>query len=198
METEWHEDRVEDPAGHRAPHHRPRRSTACGRTAAPRQVPHPPGEGHRARHHRDLREQPRRWRRCTPTSSRTRTVWQPRPADRELEAEMLARILVKLGTATRASPPRRRTPRRAAAPPASAAGSAAARANAVLRECRRRPAGGERRLRPRLAPRRPRARPRRLHGRGPRPLQGPLLRALHRSRGRPARRARRRRASSTS
>ena len=26
-----------------------------------------------------------------------RTVWQPRPADRELEAEMLSRILVKIG-----------------------------------------------------------------------------------------------------
>jgi len=31
------------------------------------------------------------------TSTQERTVWQPRPADRELEAEMLGRILVKLG-----------------------------------------------------------------------------------------------------
>ena len=39
----------------------------------------------------------------------------------------------------------------------------------------------ERAVRPRLAPRRPGARPRRLHRRGPRPLQGHLLRALRRS-----------------
>ena len=48
-------------------------------------------------------------------------------------------------------------------------------------EQRRRPAGSERRLRPRLAPRRACAGQDRLHGRGPRPFEGPLLRALHRS-----------------
>ena len=33
------------------------------------------------------------------TSSQERTVWQARPADRELEAEMLSRMLVKMGVA---------------------------------------------------------------------------------------------------
>ena len=33
------------------------------------------------------------------TTSQERTVWQSRPADRELEAEMLSRMLVKLGVA---------------------------------------------------------------------------------------------------
>ena len=41
-------------------------------------------------------------------------------------------------------------------------------------------AAGRRQLRPRLAPRRPGARPQRLHRRGPRPRAGPVLRALRR------------------
>ena len=32
-----------------------------------------------------------------PNEARDTTIWQPRPADRELEAEMLSRLLVKLG-----------------------------------------------------------------------------------------------------
>ena len=91
------------------------------------------------------------------------TVWQPRPADPQLEAEFLARLMVKLGAKDE----------EAKAPVAARRRGGRAAGRAGARPHRRRPAGadaaGRRRLRPRLAPRRPGARPQRLHGRRPRP-----------------------------
>ena len=104
------------------------------------------------------------------------TVWQPRPADPQLEAEILARLMVKLGAKEeQARATRRRGRPRAGAP-----------ARARLVDGSRAHAAGRRRLRPRLAPGRPRARPQRLHGRRPRPRPGPVLRSLRRSGSTPA------------
>ncbi len=103
---------------------------------------------------------------------RTQTVWQPRPSDQQLEAEMLSRIMVKLGAKEEQA--------KAAAATAVAAPEAPVAAPAGPPA--RRPAGGvaagRRRFRPCLAPRRSGARPQRLHGRRPRPLAGPVLRPL--------------------
>ena len=98
-------------------------------------------------------------------SEKDQTVWQPRPTDPELEAEFLRRLMVKLGV------PQEQTK----------ALVATRRGQADLaRRGRRQPARGadRRRLRPRLAPRRPGAGPHRLHGGRPRPRPGHLLRPL--------------------
>jgi len=83
------------------------------------------------------------------------TVWQARPSDPQLEAEMLQRLIVKLGA------------KEEQAKTIVANGAA--------------PAAGRRRLRPRVAPSRPGTGPQRLHRRGPRPCAGAVLRALCRS-----------------
>lgn len=55
--------------------------------------------------YRDLHHAPRARPRSSSTQNRDSTVWTPRPADPELEAEFLRRMLVKLGAdQTRASP----------------------------------------------------------------------------------------------
>jgi outer membrane protein assembly factor BamC len=66
-------------------------------------------------------------------ANQDRTMWQPLPADRELEAEMLSRMMVKMGAdATKvASAARSATPGARATGPASATPSIEAR-NAVL------------------------------------------------------------------
>ncbi len=99
------------------------------------------------------------------------TIWTQRPSDPELEAEMLTRLMVKLGAkeeVARARSPRSRPPRPACARARRAAG---------------RHTASRRRLRPRLAPCRPDTRPQRLHRRRPRPRRRPVLRALRRSEG---------------
>ena len=91
------------------------------------------------------------------------TVWQPRPADPQLEAEFLSRLMVKLGAKDEEA-------KAAVATAAAAAGRRrAGRAPACSPTGSRPDAAGRRRLRPRLAPGRPGARSQRLHGRGPRP-----------------------------
>ena len=141
-----------------------------------RQVPHAP------RAHAPTARAPRSTsataacRSSTPRASRrarrrAQTAWQPRPPDPELEAEFLRRLMVRLGAPGRAREAARR--RRAAAQQ---------RAEIVKSNDGTERAAGVRAVRPRLAPRRPRARPRRLHRRGPRPPEGPVLRALRRSR----------------
>ena len=94
------------------------------------------------------------------------------PARPGPEAEFLRRLMVR--SAPRSRSRSSRSPRR----------QAAAGASRNVLDGRPAHAAGGRALRPRLAPRRPGARPRRLHGRGPRPRQGRLLRALRRSRSR--------------
>jgi outer membrane protein assembly factor BamC len=66
-------------------------------------------------------------------ANQDRTMWQPLPADRELEAEMLSRMMVKMGAdATKvASAARTATPGARATAPAAAPASTEAR-NAVL------------------------------------------------------------------
>ena len=112
------------------------------------------------------------WKRSTSASASDATTWQPRPSDPQLEADFLARLMVKLGAKDEQA-------KAVVAAAATAAGRAGPRARPG------RPAdadpAGRRRLRPRLASGRHRARPQRLHRRGPRPRPGPLLRALRRS-----------------
>ena len=159
METDWAENRAKLPQRHHPPHDRQGlRLRVLDRRA--RQVPHA-----RRAHRRPAATSSSAtaaWRRSTSASARSHTVWQPRPTDPQLEAEFLARLMVKLGAkdeeakaaVATAPPPRRRARRRAPACSTDQPGADAA---------------GRRRLRPRLAPRRPGARSQRLHGRGPRP-----------------------------
>ncbi len=115
-------------------------------------------------------------------------AWAVMPPNPGLEAEMLTRLMVKFGTPE--APAARRRRRRPSTPGAVPSARASTRRADGTDAARRR-----RQLRPRLAPRRPRARPHRLHRRRPRPLEGPVLRPLRRP-GTPA--PRRTRASSTS
>ena len=168
METDWAENRAKLPQdiirstlGKRV------RFALLHRRA--RQVPHP-RRAPAQRRHRDL-SQPPRHRRGLQQRPQGPTVWQPRPADPQLEAEMLRRLMLRLGvqeeqvkTAGRHRRRRRSRHARASSPNQPTADAA-----------------GRRRLRPRLAPRRPGAGSQRLHRRGPRPRAGPVLRALRRS-----------------
>jgi outer membrane protein assembly factor BamC len=95
METDWAENRAKLPQD-------VIRSTLGkvfdgavfhGRT---RQVPHPPGAQADGRH-RDLTSPTAAWSRCTPARPRTAPSGSPAPADPELEAEFLRRLMVKLG-----------------------------------------------------------------------------------------------------
>jgi outer membrane protein assembly factor BamC len=96
---------------------------------------------------------------------REKTAWQPGPADRDLEAEMLSRMMAKIGMCPDGGEHQAPTPVRAGQAPVPA----------EVAQCRagelwRRPAGGERQLRARGGVW-PRTRPRRLHRRGSRPLR---------------------------
>ena len=99
------------------------------------------------------------------------TRWQPRLPNPELEAEMLRRLMVRLGVQEN----------RAKAQLASQQRHAAC---VVVAQCRWRDAFARRAVRSRLAAGRSRARSRGLHRGGSGSLEGPLLRALHRSRNR--------------
>ena len=104
------------------------------------------------------------------SSAQDRTAWQPRPPDPGLEAEMLQRLLARFeGTVSRPAAS-------AKAPAARCAGRRRGRdgggstGTGMDHQGRRRPqrASGHRRfLRPGVAARRARPRPRRLHRRGP-------------------------------
>ncbi len=97
------------------------------------------------------------------------TIWQPRPADPELEAEFLRRLMVKLGVSQEQAK-------------AAVAATGERKCHGAGRAGQRAAGGGGgRRHRPRLAPGRPVARPYRLHRRGPRPQQGHLLCTLCRT-----------------
>ena len=109
------------------------------------------------------------------------TVWQPRPADPQLEAEFLSRLMVKLGAKEEEAA--------AAVAAATDAGAGAAGARPHASTAGRPDAAGRRRLRPRLAARRPRARPQRLHGRGPRPRPRACTSCATSTRRSPARRS---------
>ena len=116
------------------------------------------------------------WRRSTPRATQDADRLAAARRRPELEAEMPA---PPDGAAAASQEEQRQAAGRARA------GRAGARARS-LQEPATAPStlAGERAVRPRLAPRRPRARPRRLHRRGPRPPEGPVLRALRRSRDR--------------
>jgi outer membrane protein assembly factor BamC len=88
------------------------------------------------------------------------SVWEPRPADPELEAEFLRRMMVKLGVEEARA---KRCSRRTASRARCAAGEGQRRREPVAR---RRP------VRSRVAARRRGARPRRVHRRGSRPRRG--------------------------
>ena len=123
--------------------------------------------------HRDLHQPPRHGRAAhrARAAQYDSSMWQPRPPDPELEAEFL-----------QPADGQARLPRSSARAPSSPrAGQPRGAGEDRDRGGRRGDARRERAVRSRLAPRRPRARPRRLHGRGPRPLEGHLLRALRRS-----------------
>lgn len=66
------------------------------------------------------------------TNNQDRTVWQSRPADHELEAEMLARMMVRLGSAQAQADAEAAQGRVRAATSPAAAGSTPGAANAVL------------------------------------------------------------------
>jgi outer membrane protein assembly factor BamC len=98
-------------------------------------------------------------------NQKDQTVWQPRPADPELETEFLRRLMVKLGAPQ---------------------DQVRAQVHLACRQCREHAGGDDRRrVRPRLAPCRPGAGPHRLHGGRPRPQPGHVLRALCRADRRP-------------
>jgi hypothetical protein len=101
---------------------------------------------------------------------RETTTWVGRKSDPELEAEFLGRLMAQLNGATTAKDVKQAT--------AAVANAAPEAQHATLDE---RQGHRRRRLRPRMAPCRPGARPRRLHRRRPRPRAGHLLRALRRS-----------------
>jgi len=98
-------------------------------------------------------------------SQKEQTVWRPRPADPELEAEFLRRLMVRLGVSQEQSK--------------ALVATGTARPTSPGGERRRRARRPDRRgVRPCLAPRRPGAGPHRLHRGRPRPQPRPLLRAL--------------------
>jgi hypothetical protein len=96
--------------------------------------------------------------------------WQPRPADPELEAEMLRRLMVRLGV------------EEARAKTMVAAEQRTGSRQAFARDGRCRCAVARRSLRPCLAACRAGAGSRRFHGRGSRSFAGAVFRALCRSR----------------
>ena len=102
-------------------------------------------------------------------------AWAAMPPNPNLEAEMLSRLMVRFGAPEAQAV--------AAASPGGHAGGARPR---TAREERRRHLEARRRrsVRPRVAARRPGARPHRLHRRRSRPLDGHLFRPLRRSRRR--------------
>ena len=116
-----------------------------------------------------------------PTTARSTTrapagfAWAVMPPNPELEAEMLSRLMMRFGT-PRAARRARPSAHGRRPPPAPDRARVEKSADGTYKLYRRRS------VRPRVAPRRPGARPRRLHGGRPRPLAGPLLRALRRSR----------------
>ena len=98
------------------------------------------------------------------------------PPNPDLEAEMLSRLMMRFGAPEAARRPLQASP---------AAMAARARARTAGEERRRHLEARRRRsVRPRMAARRPGARPHRLHRRRPRPLEGHLFRPLRRSRRR--------------
>ena len=98
------------------------------------------------------------------TARKDQTVWQPRARPtRSSRPSSCARLMVKLGAKEEVA----RTL-------VAATGAAAPARARVLAVGGRRRAAGRRRLRPRLAPRRPGAGPHRLHRRRPRPQRGGL------------------------
>ncbi len=106
-----------------------------------------------------------------PTEAKDSTIWQPRPADPELEAEMLRRLMVRLGAEEARAEAAIATTQQAAER-ARIASAADGQVMLVMDEAFDR---AWRRCRPG-------ARSDRLHGRGPRSRAGPLLRALRRPR----------------
>ena len=141
------------------------------------QVPHAHRARRRAGHGRDLHQPPRRRSSCRPRPRAARPrigIWQPTPPNPELEAEFLSAADGQV--------------RHAAGAGASGRGGAARSSLARARIEKAGDGASARRrrcLRPCLAARRSRARPHRVHGRRPRPLEGPVLRPLFQSRSRP-------------
>ena len=102
------------------------------------------------------------------TEDKDQTRWQPRKPDPDLEAEMLRRLMVRFGV------------QEARAKQQIAAAAEAPRASLASAK-RRRHIDASTSSSTALAPRRAGARSCGLYRRGPRPLQGPLFRALYRS-----------------
>ena len=125
METDWAENRAQAAAGHHPQDDRQgvRRASirpASSTSSAPASNARRPAATSTSR--------TAAWSRSTPASARTRTTWQPRPADPQLEAEFLSRLMVKLGAteevakaavATTAAPARRRMRASSMAEPAA-------------------------------------------------------------------------------
>ena len=135
-----------------------------------RQVPHAARARHRAGHDRNLHQPPRHGRSVYRGRRRDQTKWQPRPPDPELEAEMLRRLMMRFGVQEA----------RAKAQVATATDKTPPRAT-LSKGGEGGTLGAPRAVRPRVAARRSGARPRRVYRGGPRPLEGNLFRALHRS-----------------
>ena len=96
METDWAENRARVPDGFV-------RNTlgkvldSVYSTSRARQVPHAPRARHAAGHDRDLHQPSRHGRGVHLARRSDQTKWQPRPPNPELEAEMLRRLMVRLG-----------------------------------------------------------------------------------------------------
>ena len=120
METDWAENRAKIPQDwiRAIARQADRPGLLDGRA---RQVPHPPRAQRRDGRHRDLHQPPRHGARSTPTRQHGSTVWQPRPADPELEAEFLRRLMVRLGAQEEKAKQRMVAAPRATARPARAA-----------------------------------------------------------------------------
>ena len=173
METDWAENRAEAPTSVSAEIHRPicrassTEPTSATSSARASSAAAEPGTVEIYISHRGSEQVPT----VKMASSRRRRLGlgadAAQPGARGRVAE---RLMVKFGTAE---------------PQATQAVAAVATepARARLEEGPQRDesAGRRRCLRPRVAARRSRARPHRLHRRRPRPLEGPLLRALFRS-----------------
>jgi outer membrane protein assembly factor BamC len=108
------------------------------------------------------------------SEGKDQTKWQPRPPDPELEAEMLRRLMIRLGSEEK----------RATAAVQAAQEKPVERAKLTRGRRRCRHPRGRGVLRSRLAASRSGARPRWLHGRGPGSFRGPVFRSLCRSRNR--------------
>ena len=158
METDWAENRAK--IGGRHPQHARQVARPGVLDRRARQVPHAARAQARTGKDRYLHQPPRHGRGLPTSSARTTADVAAASADPELEAEMLRRLMVRLGAEISAPRPvlRRQQQGRGAR-------------QACRQQRRHAGAGSERAVRSRLAPRRPRARPRRLHGRGPRPLR---------------------------